>query len=320
VTRATLSLADIVSLAAAVVAIGGAALGLCRGARKIYRRTVGSRQDLARRLNQLGAGVTARWVEERFGTPAFVRALQWHEGRRAGATIPARELVYREKHAWLQVIVNEHDAVLRFSVTVTDPRFRFSTWSLTNYQLKVRLGRSSFAAIGARVPAGRSLRIGAHTREYAEAYWGANPGNYQWFVLSHNDVGTGAFDHSIERPERGFFPPEGVLAPGGSPVASLEPFDQTFRAKTVINTLTVLGPLQDSVGLAEPRGPETNQVRVLLPGARQRWKIRWRIRRARRQAHQASMRQPEPLPDGVPGGGTCVVDHENRSFPGGGFG
>lgn len=130
------------------------------------------------------------------------------------STKPARELVYGEKHAWLQVIVDEHDAVLRLSLTVTDPWFRFHTWLLTNYQLKVRLGRSSFADIP-REPAGRSLRIGAHNREYAEAYWFENPGNYQWFVFSHNDVGTGAFDFSIERREHGYLR-EGVLAADAS--------------------------------------------------------------------------------------------------------
>jgi hypothetical protein len=103
----------------------------------------------------------------------FGRAECGVEGERGGGRF--RELVYREKHAWLQVLSDEHDAVVRFSITVTDPRFRFQAGNLTNDHLKVRLGHSSFADIRAVVePQGRKLRIGAHNREYAEAYWFGN--------------------------------------------------------------------------------------------------------------------------------------------------
>jgi hypothetical protein len=165
--------------------------------------------------------------------------------------------------------------------------------------LKVRLGHSSFADIRAVAePQGRNLRIGAHNREYAEAYWFGNPGNYQWFVLSHNDAGTGAFDFSIERMRRGQVR-EGVLRFSDPPV-ELPPFEadapyaQHFRSHTTINTLTVLGPLRRPGGLVEPRGPGSNQVRVLTPSARQRWRIRRRIRRLTRKAYREARREQDP--------------------------
>src|SRR6266851_3243537 len=71
----------------------------------------------------LAAGVTTRYVEERFGAPAFVRKSGVLLGFKLGVTL--FEQVYRTKHAWLQVLSDENDAVVRFSVTVTDPRFRF---------------------------------------------------------------------------------------------------------------------------------------------------------------------------------------------------
>jgi hypothetical protein len=40
-------------------------------------------------------------------------------------------LVYRQKHAWVQVLIDENDAVIRFSITVTDPRFKFTVKNLT---------------------------------------------------------------------------------------------------------------------------------------------------------------------------------------------
>jgi hypothetical protein len=86
--------------------------------------------------------------------------------------------VYRAKHAWIQVLVDEHEAVVRFSVTVTDPRFRFQISDLTFGNLTAKLGHTSFSGIHSHIEQqGRSLRIGAHNFEYAEAYWFGNPGN-----------------------------------------------------------------------------------------------------------------------------------------------
>jgi hypothetical protein len=198
---------------------------------------------LARRLNQLAAGVTIRYVEERFGTPAFahtivlprtlpgiaeaarprkrttrelVRALSSTgaaatgdpatptaadgQGHEADHRQSFRELVYREKHAWVQVLVGDNDAVARFSVTAADPKFKFSIRDLTWGHIAIRLGHSRFADVQhSPSPDGRRLRIGAHNHEYAEAYWFGNPGNYQHYVISSNEIGTGEFGFSIER-------------------------------------------------------------------------------------------------------------------------
>src|SRR5487761_1839096 len=128
---------------------------------------------------------------ERLGTPAFSREFQALPG--------TREMVYYTRHAWVQVLVDTDDAVVRFSITVTDRRFRFQIRDLTNHQLTATLGHTTFADAGTQLePQGQSLRIGAHNREYAEAYWFGNPGNYQWYVLSHNDaVGVGTFTWSV---------------------------------------------------------------------------------------------------------------------------
>jgi len=72
-----------------------------------------------------------------------------------------------------------------------------------------------------------------------------------------------------------------------------------FRAKTTINTLTVLGPWRtDSqagesvwMSLAEPRGPDSNQVRVLVPDARERRQRRRRIRHWNRLMLREAKRQ-----------------------------
>jgi hypothetical protein len=164
----------ILGLAAAIVAIGGGVFAAYRGFTRWYSRTIGSRRHLAKRLNQLAAGVTTRWVEDRLGTPAFAREFR---SPRPEVTPGIRELVYRDRHAWIQVLVDGHDAVIRFSITVTDPRFRFQVSDLASGQLTAKLAHTSFADVRTHLgPRGKSLRIGAHNREYAEAYWFGNPG------------------------------------------------------------------------------------------------------------------------------------------------
>ena len=87
-----------------------------------------------------------------------------------------RELVFRERHAWIQVLADENDAVARFSITVTDPRFRFSVRDLTWGRLPVRLGHSRFSDVHPDLsPQGRSLRIGATTMSTPRPTGSATP-------------------------------------------------------------------------------------------------------------------------------------------------
>jgi len=64
-----------------------------------------------------------------------------------------------------------------------------------------------------------------------------------------------------------------------------------FRAETTINTLTILGPCGHEGDLAEPRGPDSNYVRVLVPGGRERRQIRRRMRGFNRLAHGGAKRR-----------------------------
>lgn len=76
---------------AEIAAILAAAAGLYRWCASWYRRTIGSRRAVVLRLNQLAAGVTTRWVEQRFGTPAFVRTVDLGPGCAYPLTIGSDE-------------------------------------------------------------------------------------------------------------------------------------------------------------------------------------------------------------------------------------
>lgn len=327
------SMLNDLGVVAPIVIVAGGFFGVYQAAARIYNRTVGSRRDLARRLNQLAAGVTLRYVEERFGTPAFASTITFprcppseepvRPRRRplrelalilADASTPARdsaamgtadaregtprgrqpfrELVYREKHAWIQILVDDNDAVVRFSITVTDPRFKFSVRDLTWGHLAVRLGHSCFSDVqlGPGLPLdGRSLRIGTHNHEYAEAYWFGNPGNYQHYVISSNEIGTGEFGYSIQQDgpswhRSGLLAHDNPSSADQSTFDSNAPYASRFRSQTTINTLTILGPNRQPAELAEPRGPASNHVRVLVPGRREWRQIRRRLSRMNRES------------------------------------
>lgn len=291
------SLPGDLGVGASAVAVVAAAIGVYRWSASWYRRSVGSRRDIGGRLDQLAAGVTTRWVDERFGSPAFARSV---DPATAAGRQARTELIYRTRHAWVQVLTDEEGAVVRFSITVTDPKFKFKTNDLTLNHLGVKLGHSRFADIPATFagPEGYSLRAGAHNFEYSEAYFFGNPGNYQHFVLSHNDSGIGIFDGSAGGGPQ--WCEIGVLQFGDPPRPDHPVFDPEasyatqFRANTTINTLTILGPWRELSDLAEPRGPDSNQVRVLVADARER---RHR-RRLIRQWNKRMLRDVKPIDDG----------------------
>ena len=307
----TASYPQILALAAAVVGIGGGVVWLYGRAASLYHRTLGSRRDLAKRLNQVAAGVTTRYIEERFGAPAFVRPsetpVQRTDMELTG--VQATEQVYRTRHAWLQVLTDEHDAVIRFSITVTDPRFHFQIRDLTVNQLDVKLGHTRFSGVQPN-PDGRSLWVGARRHGYSESFYFGNPGNYQRFVLGKNDAGVGGFGYSalpddishshqdgfLKIADDGYGPP----SPGMPRYDPATPYARAFRSETTINTLTVLGADYGPMTLANPRGPDADHVRVLISGP---WELRQRRRRARqlrRLIKREIERAPAPLPDEAP--------------------
>jgi hypothetical protein len=305
VASVTASYPQILALAAAVAGIGGGVVWLYGRAASLYHRTLGSRRDLAKRLNQVAAGVTTRYLEERFGAPAFVRAsripMEQTDGTVGG---PLTEQVYRTRHAWLQVLTDEHDAVVRFAITVTDPRFQFRIRDLTHYNLDGKLGHTRFSSVQ-HAPDGRSLWIGARRYHYSESFWFGNPGNYQRFVLSKSDAGVGQIgtmalppgiagsyrDGFLAEADHGHVPPP---PPGVPPFNPAAPYAKAFRSQTIINTLTILGPGYGPGTLANPRGPDLDYVRVLISGPWELRQTRRRVRHMRRLVKREIGREPAP--------------------------
>jgi hypothetical protein len=69
------------------------------------------------------------------------------------------------------------------------------------------------------------------------------------------------------------------------------PYARQFSAGTTVNTLTVRGPLMPSKGLAAPRCPDADQIRVLIPDVWERRRLRRRVHETNRQIEREISRQ-----------------------------
>jgi hypothetical protein len=205
--------------------------------------------------------------------------------------VPTRftECFFIDRDYYVQTVSDEDDTVLAFSITTRtksfNPRFggdewlrrherrRFKRLTGQHWQpfFRVRLGGTRFSELGLhdRSPNIR-LNVGVRTYAYSEAYYLANPGNYQTVVFTASSAAVqGAIGPLYELAQMA---PEGRWF--GGPVASEDDerlvSDPTFvkllervRSETVVTTYTVLGPHRSAAQYPMSFGPHGDEVRTL---------------------------------------------------------
>src|SRR5450759_2668309 len=97
---------DNLQLAGTIVGLTAACYGGAQLTLRTWRRTIGSRRDLTRRLNGLACGATYEYVVDLLGQPAFRRPLSEVE-----------EYTWRMKHGWVCGLVRNR-SLLAFAITV----------------------------------------------------------------------------------------------------------------------------------------------------------------------------------------------------------
>lgn len=240
------------------------------GAYRLYQRTLGSRRKLAAQLDKLSCNMQAAYIDDLFGHPLFIR--------KAPA---AAERLYRTRHAYVQVVVDNSDSVVWWAVTTTDKHFKpcffLAPVSLDDTGWNVQLNKSAFAD-ARNTPSSASWDVRARRFSVVESYYFGNPGDYQTYLVGYNDAGIGTIDFGeSSRPL-----PSGygdLVAPsedGGTARGVLTPEEyltafNAERSGTVVNTFGVVRPW---LGDAETEllqlwglGPDLDYVRVLTSTA-----------------------------------------------------
>lgn len=219
--------------ASAGITIIGATPNAIRAAFWLRQRTTaGRRRQLRNTLDRLTCGSTREFVDELLGPPKFVNKID-----------DRPQQIHRLDGAWVAIELID-GVVLAFSITVTDPRLAYPIDAQTHLLMRGNLGRDSFAQL--RDHSGKPLKpdsqllwIGAYRWCYNEAFWGARPGRYQTYWLSHNMAGAGTFNPgSGETFATGSYEHNQLAEmDGAARVAASLPPD---RSSLTANTLTVM--------------------------------------------------------------------------------
>jgi hypothetical protein len=309
---------DAFSLVPTLVAV----IGFAAIVRAWYRRTLGRRRDRYERLARLGANAQLTFFTSVLGEPpAMKRALEGkvrkyvtpEEFARVGerenwevvppdddeiadeedetvevlATKGYIECIFIDRDYYVQVLCDEEETVLGFSVTMRSSRFRPT---FTGHPprpapvgrrvrrigrrrtglFRVRLGRTRFAALGIEHDWQPEIRVssGVRTYAYSEAYYFGNPGSYQHYVFTASGV-------ALQRPMGAQLIGElGQNIPNGTWFGGMRGDDRDLspaakrllgrlRREAIVTTYTIVGPHQALDDWPVNFGPHGDEVRTL---------------------------------------------------------
>ncbi|WP_369598885.1 ETEC_3214 domain-containing protein [Arthrobacter sp.] len=186
--------------------------------RNWWNRKGGSRRELKRRLAKMALGVTEDHLRSLFGVPIIQDT----------AFIPqsAINYVFKTNHAWIVAQV-ESGAVISWSITVTDLKFKVDLRDLTFGLVGGILGHSKFAEV-IEQPNGMYEERGAATHAYAESTYFGRPSLYQTFVFMHNQEGVGSSNLSGQN-----LVASGPFTDGVNPMGDIEELEEVRKATTV---------------------------------------------------------------------------------------
>jgi hypothetical protein len=187
---------ETVGFAVSLIALAGAALAGARYAAHVYAQTLGSRRVLEEKLHQIGPGVTTRHVEALLGPAVYSRrARMGHDP--PGILDASFESIYLTRHAYVQIVHDEHGEVLAFGITTTDPDFHPTVPQLPPIATQrgdVRIGRTRFGELDPDInPMLIWLHMGPYKAHYNEVHSFGRSGRYLTFGLARNEAGIGSW-------------------------------------------------------------------------------------------------------------------------------
>lgn len=211
--------------------------------KEYYYDTLGHKKKLINDIYKLAPSTNIGYFERILGNPVFVNEKTDEKNTKEPTQ---KEYIFINDYFYVQAITGKNEKVLAYSVTGED--LVFNIWSgIKNIDLK--LGKSTFEVVDDK-PEKIELYCGARRGGYSEEYYFGNPGNYQTYIFSLNDI-NGGF-------------PQMCLEDVGTNNVSLENEEvRKLRKEQVINTFTITSPGISGKDLLFGQGPDMDQVRIL---------------------------------------------------------
>ncbi len=254
-----------------------------------YYETLGRQSKILRDVQQLAPGMHIDYFISRLGSPIFIN-LEKVATKREGTPVAKKSYVFDLSPLFVVAAVDENGNVLAFSVTTTDPKVNPSL-TLPNplpksTEDKVVLGKTRFSDIDkiAGEPISIAGGCGARRISYNEQYYYGNPGRYQYYIFSFNDMGLTAGLWKVNDEGIGPSQAEGVTLlcdlSTDSPQIPTELSDsvglgckdcylESDKLRKIrqerVNTYTITAPFIDSSQLGSHFGPDSDQMRILPP-------------------------------------------------------
>jgi hypothetical protein len=257
----------IIRLLLLIAAIIGAIATIVGVAAWIYSKNFDKYEVETAEIKQLSAGVQIDKFIDVLGIETFKDEYGVAEGAPILSEIDGAitEYIFNKPNYYVQALVDNNEVVLIYSVTTKNinfsPTFELGPYSyLIEKPLKIQLGKTTFEQVSEYdnwSPETITANWGAQDYYYSEAYYLANPGNYQSAFFTNN--------------QSGYNPTEPNVAVLPNDDKTLNIFDEelrSFRKETVINTYSESMPMlfvkkanYDYSGLR--LGPDYYKVRVL---------------------------------------------------------
>lgn len=252
-----------------------------------YYETLGRESKILKDVKLLAPGMNIDYFISKLGSPVFINPEKVATEKENTPTAK-RSYVFDLNPIFVVAAVDTDERVLAFSVTSVDPKVRPSL-TIPNSLLKsgedeVVLGKTRFSDIDkiSGEPFSIAGVCGARNVSYDEQYYYGNPGKYQFYIFSFNDMGltTGL----MKMTDKGLEPAktEGVTLlcdlNADSPQIPMElSSDIGWDCKDchlhsemvgkirqeIVNTYTVTAPFVDSSQLGQHFGPNSDQMRTL---------------------------------------------------------
>jgi hypothetical protein len=247
-----------------------------------YYETLGRQSKVLKDVKLLAPGMSIDYFISKLGSPIFINSENLTLEQKGGP-VTEKSYVFDLRPLFVVASVDKEGKVLAYSVTSPDSSVNPSL-TLPNEYGEVVLGKTRFSDLDEVTGGPFSIagNCGARRISYDEQYYYGNPGNYQYYIFSFNDMGlsTGLWKvngTNLEPSEaQGVtqlcdLSDDGLLVP--TELSSDIGWDckdcnlKTDKVRKVrqeiINTYTVTAPFVDSSQLGKRYGHDSDQMRIL---------------------------------------------------------